>query len=116
MAINLSQLLKDADDIIEKRASKKPDESTRKDDISKLAEELKASSEDTEWTPQEKLAQAIMLVSTYANLPQLAKLAQFEAKALKAGYDESAIESFLEKRAGAEHLVDLRSLIPWLAE
>jgi len=119
MAINLSQLLKDADEIIEKKAlEKKSSPAISRDEVTKLAESLKAGTEAStnEWTPQEKLAHAIMLVATYANLPQLSKIASFEEKALKAGYSPSEVEAFIEKKAGIQNSVTLETLIPWLSE
>lgn len=122
MAVNLSQLLQDADEIIEKRASSTVFEKVpqpKEDEVTKLARELvegEGGTDADEWTSQEKLAHAIMLVATYANLPELTKIAQFESKAAEAGYSSEQIDRLIEKRANAKPVVTLETLIPWLSE
>jgi len=122
MARNISDLLREADDIIEKRASQKPAAiSAGEEDVFKLAEALRGSIREevqapAEWTLQEKLAHALMLVGTFANLPELTKMAQFEKKASAAGYEADEINACLEKRASFDTLTSISDLIPWLED
>lgn len=108
---NISDLIREADEIIEKRASKKEDKPVDNDEITKLANSLmeqenlhqeKIASVSIEKPLQsvvEKLAHAVALVDTYINLEEFQKVADFEEKALEAGYSPEAIEQYVEKIA-----------------
>jgi len=58
----------------------------------------------------------LMLVGTFANLPELTKMAQFEKKASAAGYEADEINACLEKRASFDTLTSISDLIPWLED
>lgn len=112
--MNLNDLIREADTIIEKKASKnKPAVQTfdDEDEISKLAalmvgddqlapKQEKVASAIVE-TPFEKIAHAIAIVETLINIEELQKLASFEDQARDKGFSETQIEEFIEKRASA---------------
>lgn len=114
----LSELIKDADDIIFGRPSslEKTAGSTEvdltEDDIFKLAEQIRkapeaqvqaekraAESDEFDFTLREKVAHAIALVDTLFNMPTLVKVAAFEEAARAEGYTDTEIQAQLEKTA-----------------
>lgn len=116
MAKTLGQIIKEADEIIEQGLRKKaePVSADYSDDFvgdlakSLLAEEgtLKQASapeaEDAEelvMTAFEKIAGAVAILDTVANLGVLSKMASFEEHALAAGHTPEEIDTFLEKSA-----------------
>ena len=125
MPRTIDQLLAEADDIIEKRASVSKKDLTEEvsDDILKLAQQL--SSTDVEEaddgddsnvkTLLEKVAHAMAITEVFANLPYLKKAAEFEKQASEKGYDKEKIQGYLEKAASAANYVRISQMIPWLA-
>lgn len=127
----LSDLIKDADNIIfgrpssqEKTAGKAEADLTEAD-IFKLAEQIRkapeapvvekraAKADEIDFTLREKVAHAIALVDTLLNLPTLQKVAEFEESARAAGYTSAQIQAELEKTAS----IKFRSVLdemPWL--
>lgn len=108
MAKSIDELIREADVIIEKRASKKSEVDTvlpADDDVVKLAallveDVMPATSEPKiEETLVEKVAHAIALVETLSSLNQIQKIMQFEKTAKEAGHTDEQIDAFLEKNA-----------------
>lgn len=109
---SLSNYLREADEIIEKRASQgKPQTSApSEDEVIKLASLLTQS--EVAQQPQaetssiqtltEKVAHAIALVDTLMNLEQIQKLAEFEKKAKAAGHSDEQIEEFIKQASAGE--------------
>lgn len=124
----LSDLIKDADDIIfgrqpvQEKTAGAAEKELSDEDIFKLAEQIKRPSQpqteklaedDFSMTMREKLAHAVALVDTLLNLPTLAKVAEFEDRARAEGYSDAEIAAQLEKTAG----IKFRSVLddmPWL--
>jgi hypothetical protein len=106
MSKTLSELLAEADHIIEKRGeAAKPVESGN-DDIIKLASMLSMDDEQTtvvtaplEMTLFEKVAHSMAIVETVARIGEFEKLAQFKEAAAEQGWSEAQIDEYLEKKA-----------------
>lgn len=127
----LSEIIKDADDIIfgrqgahEKTAGAAEADLTE-DDVFKLAEQIRKGPEplqvekkankveEIDLTLREKVAHAIALVDTLLNLPTLIKVAEFEDKARAEGYSDAEIAQQLEKTASVKFRSILNEM-PWL--
>lgn len=122
MAKTIDQLLNEADEILEKRASdadasqEKTASQNRSDedeDIFKLAEDLrnaqqKTASDEEQPSPElnmnlsEKIAHSMAIVDTIVNLPLLSQLSEFEKKAQEKGYSEEQIAEYSEKIASGK--------------
>lgn len=129
MAKTIDQLLREADDIIERRASEKTasvsSSATTEDDdsVEKLASALLSPAHQPEQvtaqesaiqTPFEKIAQAIVLVETLMNLDELAKVHQFEKMAHEKGFSEEQISQYMDKIAAGMDYKRLAPMIPIL--
>jgi hypothetical protein len=128
MAKTIDQLLREADDIIERRSQEKiasavvaSDEEP--DSVEKLASALLSpvsaqpaavQQESAVQTPFEKIAQAVLLVETLMNAEELAKLYQFEKAAEAKGFSEDQIADYMEKAAANINYKRLMPLIPIL--
>jgi len=105
MAKTLDTLLSEADAFIETKLAKaKPEQ---KDDIFKLAEELKTSGrtldeDDVTFSLTEKIAHSVAVVDTLLNLETLCKMAAFESQAKESGYSEDQLSKFFEKKAAVK--------------
>jgi hypothetical protein len=103
MAKSISELLKDADELITKKIASVS--APTEDDVVKLANELRSVPANQEvpaddiFTLTEKLAHAAALLDTLINAQELAKIASFEASAKEKGYTPEQISEFFEKRA-----------------
>lgn len=103
MVKSISELLKDADELITKKIASVS--APTEDDVVKLANELRTVSPEQEvqvdetYTLTEKLAHAAALLDTLINAQELAKIASFEASAKEKGYTQEQISEFFEKRA-----------------
>jgi len=122
MAKSISDLLNEADDIIEKRASvSTPISSDVDDGTIKLAEDLEtwgldAPKEEAESVKvasvevdpyldiNEKVAHAIAIIDTVMNLPLVQKIAEFEKKAAEQGFSKEEIDEFVKKANRAKKL------------
>lgn len=126
----LSEMIKDADNIIFGRQSSQEKTAGKKttdigdDDVFKLAEQIrkpvevptekKANEEgEFQFDLREKVAHAIALVDTLVNMPTLMKVAEFEANAKAAGFTDAQIAEQLEKTASVK-FVSVLSQMPWL--
>jgi F420-0:gamma-glutamyl ligase len=100
MPKKLSDLLKDADDLITKKTASVA-ELPKDDDVVKLASELVSTEESTapELNFAEKVAHAAALLDTLINFESLIKVAAFEEEAKQAGYSEEQITDYFEKKA-----------------
>lgn len=111
--MRLDQLIAQADEVIEKRASKAPvvtpELASESDETVKLASFLRdlepgsvGTSEPSpfQMTFIEKLASAVAVVEVLGNIEEFNKLAEFEAKALAAGHTQEQVDAFLMKQAG----------------
>jgi len=130
MPISIDQLLNEADEILEKRASVVAPTIDSEDDVIKLAnflmkedEELKprptsnlqekvanvSSMVDVTQAMFEKIAESIAIVETLENIVTLTKEAEFTKKAKEAGHSDTDIENHLLKissvRSGASKLI-----------
>jgi len=120
MPKTISQILAEADEIIEKRAATKTVEDEISEDVMKIAEQLQNfsaeedNSEDPLGTSVEKIAHALAVVEVFANLPYIQKAAAFSDMAEEAGYESDRIIACLEKAASKAGYVSLSELIPWL--
>lgn len=114
MTKSVNSLLAEAEQIMTKHASKKP-ENADSSVVLKLAEQLRkgqvAEPEATSLTV--KIAEAIAIVDTLINLEQIIKVAHFEGQAKEAGYNDDQIADFIEKKASPK-FVSVVSMIPWL--
>jgi len=123
MAKRFDDLLLEADDIIEKRASAgnapiEPVSSEFNKEIDDFASMLEKAAKDTREKPKdedepghnagaqqdlvnpyEKIAHACAVLDTLDHLEHFVKLAQFEEQAKAAGHSEEKIAEFLEKKA-----------------
>jgi len=103
MVKSISELLKDADELITKKIASVS--APTEDDVVKLANELRTVSPEQEvqvdetYTLTEKLAHSAALLDTLINAQELAKVAAFEAAAKENGYSQEQISEFFEKRA-----------------
>lgn len=105
MARSLSDILNEAEGIIEKRASEKPVAQSF-DAVEKYASFLNglASAAPSPAAPEEfnlleKIAHAIAIVDTLTFLEEHEKIAQFEDICRERGYSEEQIAGFIEKKA-----------------
>ena len=110
---SIDQLLAEADRIIEKKASTKVATNvvSSGDDVDKLASMLEAdlgfsvtqekvaAPKEIIDTPFEKIARSLAIAEALVNLNEMKKIAEFEAKAKAAGYSESKINEYIEKKA-----------------
>lgn len=114
MTKSVNTLLAEAEQIMAKHASQKP-EKTDSSVVLKLAEQLRKTQgeEDPNTSLTVKIAEAIAIVDTLINLEQIVKVAHFEGQARNAGYDEAQIADFIEKKASPK-FVSVVSMIPWL--
>jgi len=104
MGFNLDDLLRDADECIEKTA-KPVAPISNDDDIMKLASMLMAdevkpvvASEKLVETPFEKVARAVAIIETVLSLKDLEKISQLEKVATANGYTEEQITKFLSEK------------------
>lgn len=109
--MKLDQIIAEADQIIEKRASAPAKEQPVSNDgeVSHLANFLEnfegeKTAQVREEAPfqltfVEKMASAIAIVEAVNNFEQFQKLAQFQEHALKNGYTQEQVDEFLEKKA-----------------
>jgi len=103
MVKSISELLKDADELITKKIASVS--APTEDDVVKLANELRSEpaiqepSSDDVYTLTEKLAHAAALLDTLIYAQEIAKVASFEATAKEKGYTQEQISEFFEKRA-----------------
>ena len=127
MSKHLSDILKEADELIEKRASEGISKTASAktaaagDDVFAMAQALVRGPAPSAEMPQssvatlvEKIAHAAAVVDTLRNLPALMKLAEFEEAARKAGYSEAQIGDFIEKRAGVFKIESVFEQMPWV--
>jgi hypothetical protein len=124
-------MIRDADEIFEKRASKTREtgrDSTKisysDEDVFKLAEELRRPTKKHEKTAEsgdetavaltlrEKLAHSVALVDTLLNLERLEKLAAFESAAREKGFSDQQIQSYFEKNASVSSFRSVLSEMP----
>lgn len=119
--MRLEQIIAEADQIIEKKASKKqevPVASSTDDDTVKIAsflesfEEKPGSKEESpfQMTFVEKLASAVAMVEALNNIEDFQKLASFKEAAISKGFTPEQVDSFLEKKA-----IKLPSSVPMSA-
>lgn len=98
----LDTLLKEADELISSKLQTSS-KVTQDDDIFKLAEELKTSTQGAAeveaFSLIEKIAHSVAIVDTLLNLETLSKIAALEEKAKEAGFSEGQISDFFEKKA-----------------
>ncbi|MCJ7520614.1 MAG: hypothetical protein MUP21_00080 [Dehalococcoidia bacterium] len=125
---SINDMIRDADEIFEKRASKQENTKSTKssgysdEDIFKLAEELrgptkapvvrdKVANDDGEtklaFTLREQIVHSAAIIDTLLNLEQLVKCAALESAAREKGFSEEQIQSFFEKNAS----VGFRSIL-----
>jgi hypothetical protein len=123
MAKTIDQLLKDADDIIEKRASVKTASAADDDDsIEKMAAalmaplpvvtEVVAPQDSAIQTVTEKVAEALVLGEFLMNLEQIQKLEMFKQAAQAQGHSAEQIDAHLEKIAARLDYKRIMPLIP----
>lgn len=125
---NIDQLLAEADNIIEKRASSKTQvkvASVSSDEVDKLAsmldsldfvvpqEKVANKVEIITDTPFEKVARSLAITEALMNIEEFRKLAEFEDKARASGYTEAKISEYIEKKA-SETVSPLARLIDLL--
>lgn len=127
MPKTIDQLLAEADEIIEKRASASKEDTTEEisDDILKLAEQLSSTPvEDGADEPVEnnhvntlleKISHSLAITEVFANLPYLKKAAEFEKQASEQGHSPEKIQGYLEKAASRANYVRMSDMVPWLA-
>ena len=95
----IEDFLREADEIIEKKASA-PKPAPSDDEVVKIAHILAAKdSPQFEMTLFEKVAQAAAIIETVQHMDKLEKVAKFEEACREKGYSEEKIAEFLEKRA-----------------
>jgi len=123
---SINDMIRDADEIFEKRASKQENTKSTKssgysdDEIFKLAEELKSPSSASReklaerdgetkiaFTLREQIAHSAAIIDTLLNLEQLEKFAALESAAKEKGFSDEQIQSFFEKNAS----VGFRSIL-----
>ncbi len=108
--MRLDQLIAQADEVIEKRASKQEPPVTAAsdhDEVVKLASFLEnmepghATSEPSpfEMNFVEKLACSVAMVEALNNFEEFQKIAEFQEQALASGYTQAQVDEFLEKKA-----------------
>ena len=132
---SLNDMIRDADEIFEKRASKQENTKSTKssgysdDEIFKLAEELKSPSRTSAareklaehdgetkiaFTLREQIAHSAAIIDTLLNLEQLEKFAALESAAKEKGFSDAQIQSFFEKNASTAGFRSILSEIPAL--
>ena len=112
----IDDLLREADLIIEKKASKntevKPVNTTSEDEVTKLANILLNTDSETFGVNQntkvekvaheenltEKIAEALILAEVVCNLDKFNKIAEFEKQAQAAGYSQLEIDKFIVEK------------------
>ncbi len=108
--MRLDELIAQADDVIEKRASKQEPPVTAAsdhDEVIKLAsflenmEPTQEASEPSSFEMNfvEKLACSVAMVEALNNFEEFQKIAEFQEKALASGYSQDQVNEFLEKKA-----------------
>lgn len=114
MARRLEDLLNDADELIEKKASKTKKADTvsiaEDDEVTKLAHELLAEDSVEEkpqapaaapWSFEEKVAHAVAVVGILSQIEELEKIGQFEKVASEKGFNQEQLDHFLGEKAAA---------------
>jgi hypothetical protein len=105
MRRTLSQILQEADSIIEKRAAEPPPTISSDDEIFKLAETVRnhrsemKTPEPIELTHEEKVAFSMAFLETLLSAQELAALHRFEKEAIARGLPQESVQSFYEKVA-----------------
>ena len=113
MARSVGSMLAEAQEIMEKRASLKP-EAPKPELVHKLAAELrKVPESDDKVDLTVKIAEVIAIVDTLLNMEEILKVAHFEGQAREAGYNEEQITDYIEKKASPK-FVSVISMIPWI--
>jgi len=114
MGKSVGYLLAEAQEIMEKRASLRP-EAPKSEMVVKLANELRKAPESAEPGTDltVKVAEAIAIVDTLLNMEEILKVAHFEAKARESGVTDEQITDYIEKKASPK-FVSVVSMIPWL--
>jgi len=115
---SFENLIAEADEILEKRASNSPATELEQDDVYKIANDLMEVKSDAPETSiatlTEKIAHSLAIAEVFANLPLIRSMVQFEKKALDAGHDPEKVAEYLEKNAGNTGYVSMSEVIPWL--
>jgi hypothetical protein len=118
MGTSLDRLLQEADDLIEKRASKvAPIELNADEDINQLAsflmggEKVASVKEEPALvdTPFEKIARAIAILEAAISINDMERVSKFEKVAMDNGYSDEQVTAFLSEK----ELLPIHRLVGW---